>query len=71
KAADYTTIFKRLKKIKIEFPLQEIDNDIILAMDSTGMNVSSRGEWIRHKWNLENLMKVGEEDLFQYSIQIL
>ena len=53
KAADYTTIFKRLKRIKIEFPLQEIDNDVILAMDSTGMNVSSRGEWIRHKWKVK------------------
>jgi len=53
KAADYTTIFKRLKKIKIEFPLQEIDNDIILAIDSTGMKVSSRGEWMRHKWKVK------------------
>jgi len=53
KAADYTTIFKRLKKIEIEFPLQELDNDIIVAIDSTGMKVSSRGEWIRHKWKVK------------------
>jgi len=53
KAADYTTIFKRLKKIKIEFPLQELNDDIVVAIDSTGMKVSSRGEWIRHKWKVK------------------
>jgi len=40
KAADYTTIFKRLKKIKIDIPLQELNDDIIVALDSTGMKVS-------------------------------
>jgi len=53
KAADYTTIFKRLKKMDIELPLQEIGNDVIVALDSTGMKVSSRGEWIRHKWKVK------------------
>jgi len=53
KAADYTTIFKRLKKIKIEFPLQELNDDIVVAIDSTGMKVSSRGEWMRHKWKVK------------------
>mgnify|MGYP000274079309 CR=1 FL=1 len=52
KIADYTTIFKRLKKIKIEIPLQELGNDVIIALDSTGMKISSRGEWIRHKWKV-------------------
>ncbi len=52
KAADYTTIFKRLKKMDIELPLQEIGNDIIVALDSTGMKVSNRGEWIREKWKV-------------------
>ena len=53
KAADYITIFKRLKKIKIEFPLQELNDDIVVAIDSTGMKVSSRREWIRHKWKVK------------------
>ena len=53
KAADYTTIFKRLKKMNIEFPFQELDDDIILAIDSTGMKVSSRGEWMDHKWKVK------------------
>ena len=52
KAADYTTIFKRLKKMDIELPLQEIGNDIIVALDSTGMKVSNRGEWMREKWKV-------------------
>jgi hypothetical protein len=24
----------------------------VIALDSTGIKVSNRGEWIRHKWNV-------------------
>jgi len=51
--ADYTTIFKRLKKIKVEIPFQELGDNIVVAVDSTGMKVSNRGEWIRHKWKVK------------------
>ena len=43
----------KIKKIKIDIPLQELNDDIIVALDSTGMKVSSRGEWIRHKWKVK------------------
>ena len=28
------------------------DDDIIIALDSTGIKVANRGEWIRHKWHV-------------------
>lgn len=52
KAADYSTICKRLRKINIDLPLQDLGNDVIIALDSTGMKVSNRGEWMRHKWKV-------------------
>jgi len=33
--------------------LQHDDDYFIIAIDSTGIKVSNRGEWIRHKWNVK------------------
>ena len=51
-AADYTTICKRLQRIELDISLRNIPNDVIVAVDATGMKVSSRGEWMRHKWKV-------------------
>ena len=29
------------------------DDYFVIAIDSTGIKVSNRGEWIRHKWNVK------------------
>ena len=29
------------------------DDHFVIAIDSTGIKVSNRGEWIRHKWNVK------------------
>ena len=29
------------------------DDNFVIAIDSTGIKVSNRGEWIRHKWNVK------------------
>lgn len=52
KPADYSTICKRMKKMDIEVPEQEIGDNIVVALDSTGMKVSNRGEWMREKWKV-------------------
>jgi len=39
----------RLKKLNIQLP-SDLGGDLIVAIDSTGMKVTNRGEWIRHKW---------------------
>ena len=52
KAADYTTICNRLKKIEIPFNLKNIPDNAIIAVDTSGIKVTNRGEWIRHKWKV-------------------
>ena len=47
--ADYSTICKRLKKLNIQLP-ENPGEDLVVAIDSTGMKVTNRGEWTRHKW---------------------
>ncbi|KXB00322.1 hypothetical protein AKJ42_01160, partial [candidate division MSBL1 archaeon SCGC-AAA261C02] len=44
KASDYSTLWHRFKDLKIEVPKS---NDIIVAVDSTGIKVTNRGEWMR------------------------
>jgi IS5 family transposase len=51
-AADYSTICKRMNTVDMEFPLQHIPDGVVVAVDSSGMKVSSRGEWMRHKWRV-------------------
>ena len=48
---NYSTINRRVNKLDIEIN-EHVGNDIVIALDSTGIKVSNRGEWIRHKWNV-------------------
>ena len=47
----YTTINRRLNKLDIKIN-QRIGDDIIIVLDSTGIKVTNRGEWLPHKWNV-------------------
>jgi hypothetical protein len=48
---DYTTIWWRVAKVKVEVdPSVDRMKDVTIAIDSTGIKVSNRGEWIRRKW---------------------
>ena len=31
---------------------EKLGNDIVIALDSTGIKVVNRGEWMRHKWHV-------------------
>jgi len=54
KAPDYTTIWWRVAKMKIDVASSvELDKDVTIAVDSTGIKVSNRGEWIRKKWKVK------------------
>ena len=51
KASDYTTIWWRVAKMKVDVASTvELDKDVTIAVDSSGIKVSNRGEWIRKKW---------------------
>jgi len=50
---NYSTISRRVNNQDIrisEQQQQHVGNDIIIAVDSTGIKVANRGEWMRHKW---------------------
>lgn len=46
-SADYTTLHRRISKSALHIPIPE--DDVIVAVDSTGMKVTNRGEWMREK----------------------
>ena len=46
KAADYTTLFRRIKSLDLSLPVvpELLAEDIIFAADSTGIKVTNRGK---------------------------
>ena len=53
-AADYTTLFKRIAKMNITLPetISKKGENIVIAVDASGVKVTNRGEWIREKWRV-------------------
>jgi hypothetical protein len=47
---NYSTISRRINNQDIRIN-EHVGNDIVIALDSTGIKVANRGEWIRHKWH--------------------
>jgi hypothetical protein len=55
---DYTTINLRINRLDIK--IKDVNNKekdfedeyIVVAIDSTGIKVTSRGQWMRDKWNV-------------------
>ena len=48
---NYSTINRRVNRLDIKIN-QHVGNDIVIALDSTGIKVANRGEWMRHKWHV-------------------
>ena len=48
---DYSTISRRINKLEIKIN-EKLGNDIVIALDSTGIKVAKRGEWLGHKWQV-------------------
>jgi hypothetical protein len=54
KAPDYTTIWWRVAKMKVNLESSvALDRDVTIAVDSSGIKVSNRGEWIHKKWRVQ------------------
>jgi hypothetical protein len=51
---DYTTIWKRGTKfdIKLSDTIAESDEPVVIAIDSSGIKVTNRGEWMREVWKV-------------------
>jgi len=50
KVPDYTAIHKRINRLDIGIKPISSKGNIVLAVDSTGIKVTNRGDWMRHKW---------------------
>jgi hypothetical protein len=48
---DYSTIQRRINKLDIKIN-EHLGNDIVIALDSTGIKITNRGGWLPHKWNV-------------------
>jgi len=54
KPTDYTNIWRRGTQLKLSLPetILASDEPVVIAVDSTGIKVTNRGEWVREKWKV-------------------
>lgn len=51
----YGHICKRINKLNIDIKREKIDDDdLVISIDSTGIKVTNRGQWMAEKWNTQN-----------------
>lgn len=50
----YGHICKRVNKLNIDMKREKIVDDLIIIIDSTGIKVTNRGQWMSDKWNTQN-----------------
>ena len=53
---DYSRICRRINRLDIKIDANNSslhDDNFVIAIDSTGVKVTNRGEWIRHKWKVK------------------
>jgi len=53
---DYSRICRRINRLDIKIDANNSnlhDDNCVIAIDSTGVKVTNRGEWIRHKWKVK------------------
>ena len=54
KPTDYSNIWRRGTQLKHNIPetISSSDDPVVIAVDSTGIKVTNRGEWMREKWKI-------------------
>ena len=56
----YGHICKRINRLHVDVGknmtvhVDVDDNDLIIAIDSTGIKITDRGQWMAEKWNVQN-----------------
>lgn len=52
KVPDYSTIYRRVSAFVPEFErsLGDLGDEVVIAVDSSGIKVTNRGEWVRELW---------------------
>ena len=51
-APDYSTIDRRVNRLDVTLDREDYGDDVILAVDASGIKVANRGDWMRHKWKI-------------------
>lgn len=58
---DFTTIWWRVGRMKVNLDRQKVNpserDDVVIVVDSTGIKVTNRGEWILDKWKNKRIRK--------------
>lgn len=52
----YSQINRRINALNLDFPVKENENiiyDDVVGCDGSGIKVSNRGDWLRHKWRVQ------------------
>jgi len=51
---DYSTIDRRVNRLGVRLDEEErsYGDDLIIAVDASGIKVANRGDWMRHKWKV-------------------
>ncbi|MEM2990212.1 MAG: IS5 family transposase [Halobacteria archaeon] len=54
KAPDHSSIQWRAERLKIRLDnaIVKSNEDLVIALDASGIKVTNRGDWIRHKWKV-------------------
>ena len=49
---DYSTIDRRVNRSEVKVDEEDYGDDIVLAVDASGIKGSNRGDWMRRKWKM-------------------
>ena len=49
---DYSTIDKRVNRLNVKLDTEDYGDDLVIAVDASGIKVSNRGDWMRRKWRM-------------------
>jgi IS5 family transposase len=49
---DYSTIDRRVNRLGVKLDEEDYGNDLVIAVDASGVKVSNRGDWMRRRWKV-------------------
>jgi IS5 family transposase len=49
---DYSTIDRRVNRLNVKLDEEDYGDDLVIAVDASGIKVSNRGDWMRRKWKM-------------------
>ena len=52
-APDYSTIDRRVNRLDVKLDEEDYGDDMVIAVDASGIKVSNRGDWMRRKWKVK------------------